>query len=125
MKLIFGGAYQGKKEFIKEKYNLIDSDILQCSEDMDFSFDYKAYANINLFILGCLQRKEDPIKFFSSNLDKLKDKVITCEDICCGVVPLGKEFRLYRDNVGKIMQLLSRESDEVYRIFCGLGDKLK
>ena len=72
-----------------------------------------------------IKRNADPIDYIMKHMDDLKDKIIVCDDISCGIVPLGKDMRLYRDQLGKIMQLLSREANEVYRIFCGLGDRIK
>jgi adenosyl cobinamide kinase/adenosyl cobinamide phosphate guanylyltransferase len=72
-----------------------------------------------------VQRGDNPIEYITRNMDFFRDKIIICDDVSCGIVPLGKDLRLYRDNTGKIMQLLSRESDEVYRVFCGMGERLK
>ena len=38
MKLIIGGAYQGKRDFAKAAFSLTESDIFTCTgEKMDFS----------------------------------------------------------------------------------------
>ena len=106
MILVFGGAYQGKTAFVEKT--------LKFGKDEIF-----------LYVLGSVERGENPIEYIQQNLPMFRDKIIICDDISCGIVPLGKDLRLYRDQVGKIMQILSREADEVYRIFCGIGEKIK
>jgi adenosyl cobinamide kinase/adenosyl cobinamide phosphate guanylyltransferase len=55
----------------------------------------------------------------------LKPKIIICNDISCGVVPIDSEIRLWRESVGRILTILSKHADEVVRLFCGLGTKIK
>ena len=63
--------------------------------------------------------------FFEEHLDDLKTKVIVCDEISSGIVPLKKEERFYREEVGRILQFLSRESNSIIRIFCGIEVVLK
>ena len=125
MILIFGGAYQNKIGFTKDRFGFKQNEIYCCSTESEIEYDYPVIDRLHLFVLGMVERSADPIDYIMKHMDALKEKVIICDDISCGIVPLGKDMRLYRDQVGKIMQLLSREADEVYRIFCGLGDKIK
>ncbi len=126
MILIFGGAYQGKYEFVKSKFNIRDCDTYFCSEDKSsIDFSKKAIINLELFIKNILKQGQKPIEIINKNLFKFSDKIVICEDVCCGIVPISYEDRLFREAVGKILQILSRSSDEVYRVFCGIGERLK
>lgn len=125
MIIVFGGAFQGKTEFAKNKFNLSDSDVCDCAKSADIDFEKKIIAHIEKFILRLIQNEESVFDYFEENHDKFSDKIIICEDVCCGVVPIDKQLRLYRDNVGKQMQIFCREASEVYRVFCGLGEKIK
>ena len=125
MILIFGGAYQNKTDFTKDRFGFNQGEIFFCSTETEINYDYPVIDKLHLFVLGMIKRNADPIDYIMKHMDDLKDKIIVCDDISCGIVPLGKDMRLYRDQLGKIMQLLSREANEVYRIFCGLGDKIK
>ena len=125
MIIVFGGAYQGKTDFVREKFKLDDSELFYCTEKDTLHFKKKCIVHLHKFVLGAIKRNENAIDFVKQHLSDLKDKIIICDDISCGIVPLGKELRQYRDNVGKIMQILSREADDVYRVFCGLGEKIK
>lgn len=125
MILVFGGAYQGKTKFVQNTFRIELEDMYICKENTGLCYDFPVINNLDAFILGAVERGEDPIDYVLNNMYKLKNKIIICDDVSCGIVPLGKEVRLFRDNVGKIMQILSREADEVYRVFCGLGEKIK
>ena len=125
MILVFGGAYQGKTGFVGEKFGYTKEKMFQCSEKTGMCYDYPVINCLHLFILGAVQRGDNPIEYIQKNLGFFKNKIVICDDISCGIVPLGKDFRLYRDQVGKVMQILSRESDQVYRVFCGLGEQIK
>jgi len=125
MILVFGGAYQGKKEFVATKYDYTLEDMYQCTEKDPIDFTKPVITDLENYILGAIKRDENPLSYVSANKAKLKDKIIIITDVGSGIVPISKEQRLFRDNVGKITQILSRESEEVYRIFCGIGEKLK
>jgi adenosyl cobinamide kinase/adenosyl cobinamide phosphate guanylyltransferase len=125
MILVFGGAYQGKTEFVEREFGIEKDSFYDCAEKTGMCYDYPVINALHLFILGMVQRGDNPIEYITRNMDFFRDKIIICDDVSCGIVPLGKDLRLYRDNTGKIMQLLSRESDEVYRVFCGMGERLK
>ena len=47
------------------------------------------------------------------------------DDISCGVIPTDEAMRKYRELVGRSLALLSKNADEVIRVFCGMGTKIK
>ncbi|MBR6801576.1 MAG: bifunctional adenosylcobinamide kinase/adenosylcobinamide-phosphate guanylyltransferase [Eubacteriaceae bacterium] len=125
MILVFGGAYQGKKEFVATKFGYSLEDMYQCTEKDEIDFSKPVITDLGSYVLGAIRRGENPLNFVLSNKAKFKDKIIVITDVGSGIVPISKEQRLFRDNIGKITQILSRESTEVYRLFCGIGEKLK
>lgn len=108
MILIIGGAYQGKYAFAAKNYNtgLIIRDF-------------------HLYILDLIKKGIEPVSYMKEHLNEYRDKVILCDDISCGVVPIDATERRWREDLGHVLGLISGESDEVYRIFCGLSVKLK
>lgn len=125
MIVIMGGACQGKLDYATQRFSLSAQDIEHCSAEAGLNLDKACIYNLHLYILGAVRRGENPIEFMEKNLAILEDKIIICDDICSGVVPIQKENRLWRDNTGKIMQILCRNADEVVRLFCGLPEKIK
>ena len=55
----------------------------------------------------------------------LSDKILLCEDISCGVVPIDPEQRAWREAVGRMNAMLAARAERVTRIFCGLPMELK
>ena len=125
MILIFGGACQGKLNFAETSLSLSRDDMFVCSEKQGISYDNRIIADFHNYISGAVQRGDNPVSYVISHMEQFRDKAIIIEDVCGGLVPLGKDQRAYRESTGKIMQLFSQEADEVYRVFCGIGEKLK
>lgn len=108
MILIIGGAYQGKGQYALEHYA-----------------DRSIVADFHLLVLELLKNAKEPVAYIKEHLPDYSDKVIICDDISCGVVPVDPLMRKWREAVGRTLALLARESDEVVRVFCGIGTKLK
>ena len=124
MVLIIGGAYQGKLDFAKTAFTLSEDEIFTCgSSEIDFS--KRCINRVEEFTLACVQSGVDPSEYFKAHRDDWKNSVLICEDIFCGVVPMGAEMRAWRQATGRLCQYLSREAAAVSRIFCGLEQKLK
>lgn len=124
MKLYFGGAYNGKLKYVKERFNINDEDIFVCTEDK-IDFSKEVICGIDKLIYFNAINEKESLSYFMENLSKLKDKIIICDEISSGIVPLKKEERFWREETGRILQLLTKESDYVCRIFCGLPMVLK
>lgn len=122
MKLIIGGAYQGKLEYSVKTYKNIP--VIDCTQN-DFILDSEP-AILNNFTDYCRNSPDTNImKYLIDNAQLLSNKIIIFEDIFCGVVPISKPDRLFREQMGRASQYLANESEEVVRVFCGIGVKLK
>ena len=120
MILIIGGAYQGKLDFAKETFGITDADVCTCdSGEIDFS--KRCIYNIEEFTA----LNEDPIGYFETHREDWQDSILILRDIFCGVVPMGAENRAWRQRTGRLAQYLSKEAQQVSRIFCGLEQRLK
>ena len=51
--------------------------------------------------------------------------MIICDEVGCGVVPLDRDERAWRELVGRICCELAEQAAAVYRVCCGLGAQLK
>ena len=124
MKLIIGGAFQGKLDYAKAAYGLTDADVFTCT-GTNIDFSKKCIASISEFTYACVLKNISPLEIFQKNRELWKDSILICQDIFCGVVPLGADQRAWRRETGLLCQYLSREAESVTRIFCGLEQKLK
>ncbi len=132
MRLIFGGAYQGKLDYAKEKYDLTDGDLFFCSAEKNddpagpyIDFSGKAVCRLEEFILCCVRSGTEAKAYLEAHRSEWKDMIFICTDISSGVVPFEKETRAWREMVGRTLVYLGKEAEEVTRIFCGLPQKIK
>lgn len=125
MILIVGGAYQGKLDYVLENYGK-DKLIYNCSrEEIEMDFSKDIINSFHLLVLSQMKESINTIEYLQGNINRLEDKIIITEDISCGVVPIDKEMRLWREVLGRSICYLSKESDEVIRVFYGIGNKIK
>lgn len=122
MVLIIGGAYQGKTEYAKKTYSLQDADIFTC-ENTDIDPNARAIRHLERFALACVRAGKEPAEVLRA-LD-LSDKILICEDISCGVVPMDAVEREWREAVGRMNAMLAAKAERVTRLFCGLPLELK
>lgn len=124
MKLIIGGAWQGKREFARTAFGVAEGDIFTCcGEQIDFSA--KCIDKIEEFTLACANAGLDPVDCFRREKAQWQDSILICQDLFCGVVPVDPVLRQWRQDTGRLCQYLSREAEQVSRIFCGLEQRLK
>jgi len=123
--LIFGGAYQGKLAYAKKIFGS-ELKVSACREDEEtLDFSGVILTGYHLLVLVQLRKGIDPCAYLDAYWDDLREKIILCDDISCGVVPVDAEMRQWREAVGRCMGMLSQKVDRVIRVFCGIGMELK
>ena len=125
MILIFGGAYQGKLEYAKEHWNFSDDDVFFCEENLTIDLSKKVICGLEKFVYACVCKgveTKDDLAEYDVPLD---DKILIADDISQGVVPIEPDRRAWRESVGRTLLWLGKNADEVHRVFCGLGQRLK
>ena len=120
MILIIGGAYQGKLDFARNHFAVAQEDIHVCGAG-EIDFSRRCICKIEEFTFG----HEDPVRYFKDRNTQWKDSILICQDIFCGVVPMGAENRAWRQKTGRLCQYLAGEAQQVFRVFCGLEQRLK
>lgn len=122
MILIFGGKYQGQLEYALEKYGLKEETVFTC-KDKEIDYSKKVIADLNEFVWQCTLKgveAKDEI-----NWEKMNDKIVICDDVSEGLVPMDKNEREYREMLGRTMMALGQKAEHVVRVFCGLAQELK
>jgi adenosylcobinamide kinase/adenosylcobinamide-phosphate guanylyltransferase len=167
MKLITGGAYQGKLDYAKKTYHQpkgwIDGrtckleEIWTCggidhfevyvrrmladagrteseakvpppgsviwepdSHATDAQMQKQRFSDSGLVSLG-----RDAAWFAQQLLERNQDILIVTTELGCGIVPMEREDRLWREAVGRICTCLAQQSEEVVRVMCGIGTRIK
>ena len=119
MDLIIGGAFQGKLEYARKKYNLKADDLCDCTIEKEPDLSKRCINHFERYILWCIRNDNDP------QLSFRKDQIIILSDIFCGVVPIEKEARAWREACGRAGTALASSADTVTRLFCGIPKRIK
>lgn len=149
MKLIIGGAYQGKRKFAKNTYHSYDGwiDGKTCSVQEltvcrgidhfhefvkrliqgEFEEELTAGSDIPVhFSMADLSGLEEQADVFAKWLYQRNPQIqIVTNELGYGVVPIERSDRMWREAVGRICTALAAQADEVVRVVCGVGMRLK
>lgn len=129
MKLITGGAYQGKLAYALAETGLSAehaADGGTCTKEE--MFHSPVVDHFHLFIKRMLKEGMSPEDLAALAGDLLRDNpdaVIITDELGCGLVPVDAFDRSYREVTGRICCLLAREAEEVHRVICGIGTVIK
>ena len=121
--LIIGGAYQGKLEYARKLYPQI-----QWADGEIDSFEKIQNAigiyHFEIYIKRILKNEKLDIKEIIEQIfAKDIQKVIICDEVGYGLVPVDSFERYYREQVGRICTTLAKQADKVTRVVCGIGEK--
>lgn len=123
MILIFGGAYQGKLDYALENFDI--ETVCDCSSGREPDFAKDAVYGLECFVKKCAGEGIDAVELFRQSRRQWKDSVLIMTDVSQGVVPIDAEVRKYREMNGRTMTYLAGEAEQVIRVFCGIGKKVK
>lgn len=148
MKLVIGGVAQGKLDYVlenmieeSEKYDVYDCFFLKdnaCNDKAsykewpwDLQSDDERVLIIDKFhyfiravLLNKLPLQEYILKFMQFAEEK-PNTIVIADEIGNGIVPLDAFEREYREQTGRAEILLAKKADEVVRVICGIGQKIK
>lgn len=148
MILIVGGSHQGKSRAALRHFNRVNgmesSSVLdgRMMEKRGFGGVEELYeallsADVILHLEKLfeylMRETENPEDFGSAFLLQMearekaegRERVLTADEIGCGIVPLDPFERDYREREGRFCQRVAAQAREVYRILCGLEMRLK
>ena len=58
-------------------------------------------------------------------VEKHPEVILICDEIGNGIVPVDAFERTYREQTGRILIRLAQKADEVVRVLCGIGQRIK
>ena len=114
MVLIIGGKAQGKLAFAKRALNVTS-----------WSEGVLGEENCVHGLHQVIRALPDPEAEVAVWLSAHPDGVLICDEVGCGVTPLDREDRAWREKVGRICCTLAQKAEAVYRVYCGLEVRLK
>ena len=122
MILITGGAFQGKTGFARTLFSLSESDILDGGScDITALQDAKCVRSYELVVRRLISENIDPLAF----TEKLGCEIVIMNEIGCGIIPLDKSEREWREMTGRAGCIIAGQADEVVRVCCGIPTVIK
>ena len=150
MEVYFGGAFQGKLEYVLEKKGCLKvADGAGCSlKDIK---EAQVLNHLHLYIKRLIYKEGDAYntavddiitaddtitvdttaktmsaaEIINDIYEANPDIILICDEVGGGIVPLKKEDRIYREAVGRALCCAVKKSDRVERVMCGIGQCLK
>lgn len=124
MILVTGGCFQGKTEYACEAFGISReeaADGATCS--LDELYSARLLYHFHEYIRRLMGAGEE----FS--LARLKAEnpavILVTNELGCGVVPVDRFDREYREKTGRICCEIAKEAKEVHRVVCGIGTVIK
>ncbi len=122
MIMITGGAFQGKRDFVKRRFGFADTDIADGGScELQELSEARCIAHYELAVKRMLAENTDPLEF----TEKLNCSVIIMNEIGCGIIPLDRGEREWREMTGRAGCILADKAEKVYRICCGIAMLIK
>lgn len=128
MKLIIGGYAQGKLDYVRSKYHLQEGMVYDgCLPDAALLRGGQQVI-VNHFHQWVKDRMSDggrPEEEIASFLERCQDCMIISDEVGNGIVPADPFERDYRERVGRMLIQIAGQAEEVERVICGIGQKIK
>lgn len=122
MIMITGGAFQGKREYVRQRFRLSDSDFLDCGKcSLTKLKNARCICNYELAVKRMLAVGIDPI----SAANELRADIVIMSEIGCGIIPLDKSEREWREMTGRAGCIIAERASEVVRLCCGIPKVIK
>lgn len=129
MKLIIGGAWQGKLTYALQTANIETKDGETVAEGAEDSFqaalECRIIHNFHEYVRRLLKEEKDPDQLIRDIVEHNPDVIITINELGCGIVPQDPFDRRWRESAGRAAVKLAKYSDEVYRMVCGIPARIK
>lgn len=142
MILVVGGGYQGKRNFVvDDSWNNKESVFASCRPcSLDFNQKNTADGQIDMFekayetplvthlesyVKRALERNMNPELFLERILTRNEKVVLIADEIGSGLYPPGDFEREWREAAGRISQKAALAAEQVYRVVCGIGTRIK
>lgn len=128
MRLIIGGAYQGKLQYAQKTYpeaEIIDNLHLQIRECVKEKVSKEKHLTAEDFASLQNELEQEWIGKLEEKIADNRDICIICAEVGMGIVPMEEWERIYREVTGHVCIWLTAHAGSVERIICGCAEKIK
>lgn len=125
MKLIIGGYAQGKLEYVLQSYHLTEESVTDAVLPEERSGRTVVINHFHQWVRACIQQEKQPEELIRAYLSEQPDCIIISDEVGNGIVPLESFEREYRERLGRLLTEIAGKSEEVVRVICGIGQRIK
>lgn len=132
MKLVIGGRAQGKLNYVlqhmtDENYQIYDGVFPDEGElfNLTKKNEWLIVNHFHKWVNKELKENRNPEEELEAFLKKGVRFVVISDEIGNGIVPVDAFEREYRERTGRMLIKLAEQADEVVRVLCGIGQKIK
>ena len=125
MKLVIGGAFQGKYYYARKAFNIQDGWVDGNTCSWDEIFECRGLLHFHDYVRRRMQAGKEVDGLAGELLEKNPDICILTNEVGYGVVPMEAFDRKYRETMGRLCEKLAAQSGEVHRVICGIGTVIK
>ena len=126
MRLVLGGIAQGKRDYVKTAYQISENDIVSGEQtELEQLSGAVAVDRFHLWVKRKIKEGADVPELTELFIEQNPDCIVICDEVGCGVVPIEREEREYREQVGRMQIVLAKSSESVERVICGIAQKIK
>ena len=122
MRLIIGGKGQGKREYAASAYGIEASEIVT---ELAAAKSARVLYGLEEEVARCLREGIEPEPLVEELCGENPDIIIICRELGCGVVPIERFDREWRERTGRICCELAKTAESVERVLCGIGMRIK
>ena len=127
MKLVIGGYAQGKLGYVLQKYDkelcqIWDGEIPKNKSEQR---ETVVINHLHHWIKSRIAKDGCPEEEIIAFVENCPNCVIISDEVGNGIVPIEALEREYRERTGRILVELAKKADEVERVICGIGQKIK
>lgn len=137
MILILGGMAQGKSAFVQAHFPLWYPQLWEKTRTIPAWVEGEQ-ADWEGILRGMLCRnfqewirrmgpesRMSPEEMAERLYQACPERILVMNQVGCGIVPMSREEREYRELAGRVSCSLAARSSQVWRVCCGLGQRMK
>lgn len=127
MKLVVGGYAQGKLKYVLEKNHLSSCAVWDGMLPGEAETQGKTIVidHFHNWVKESIRKGGNPEDEMIAFVETHPESIIISDEIGNGIVPVDGFEREYRERTGRILVELAGRAEEVVRVICGIGQKIK
>ena len=126
MQLVIGGAFQGKKDYVKKEFGLKEEEMTDGgTASYEEIFTCRCMYHFHEWIGARIREEKDLTGLEEELVKKNPDLILITNELGNGLVPVDAFDRKYRETSGRVCTRIAGVCTKVIRVLCGIGMVIK